>query len=99
MAGFRKFLTYPVRAFPRHSADNTTKEVNAKGTFLVARALANVSKGKDATFIHTGTAASYFASPEQSTYTAAKAASNMIVEQLHAGKEIPPSFKGERNHD
>ncbi|CAM1508105.1 Fc.00g049530.m01.CDS01 [Cosmosporella sp. VM-42] len=58
-------------------------EINAKGTFLVARALAKASKGQEATLIHTGTAASYFASPGQSSYTSSKAASNMIVEQLN----------------
>ncbi|KAF7560972.1 hypothetical protein G7046_g3184 [Stylonectria norvegica] len=59
-------------------------EINAKGTFLVARELARVSKGREATFVHTGTAASYFASPGQSSYTAAKAAANMLVDQVQA---------------
>ncbi|KAB5525529.1 hypothetical protein GE09DRAFT_1151660 [Coniochaeta sp. 2T2.1] len=59
-------------------------EINLKGTFLVARAQARASAGREATFIHTGTAASYFASPGQSTYTAAKAACNMLMDQLHA---------------
>ncbi|TPX17830.1 uncharacterized protein E0L32_002931 [Thyridium curvatum] len=59
-------------------------EINTKGTFLIARALARVSHSREATFIQTGTAASYFASPGQSSYTAAKAAGNMLVDQLHA---------------
>ncbi|KAF5681270.1 short chain dehydrogenase reductase [Fusarium heterosporum] len=63
-------------------------EINVKGTFLVAKALARVSEGREATFIYTGSAASYFASPGQSPYTAAKAAGNMIMDQLHTGKEF-----------
>jgi hypothetical protein len=34
------------------------QKINAKGTFLVARALMRAAKGADATFIHAGTAAS-----------------------------------------
>uniref|UniRef100_A0A8H7K5F1 Transcription factor domain-containing protein n=1 Tax=Bionectria ochroleuca TaxID=29856 RepID=A0A8H7K5F1_BIOOC len=58
-------------------------EINVKGAFLVAKAFARVSEGREATFIYTGSAASYFASPGQSSYTAAKAAGNMIMDQLH----------------
>ncbi|KAF4991691.1 hypothetical protein FGRMN_7664 [Fusarium graminum] len=63
-------------------------EINVKGTFLMAKALARVSGGREATFINTGSAASYFPSPGQSPYTAAKAAGNMIMDQLHTGKEL-----------
>ncbi|KAH0531078.1 hypothetical protein TsFJ059_005634 [Trichoderma semiorbis] len=58
-------------------------EINVKGTFLIARELARVSANNEATFIQTGTAASYFASAQQSSYTASKLATNMILSQLH----------------
>ncbi|KAK4067291.1 uncharacterized protein Triagg1_7734 [Trichoderma aggressivum f. europaeum] len=57
--------------------------INVKGTFLVARELARASAKNEATFIQTGTAASYFASPQQSSYTSSKLATNMILSQLH----------------
>ncbi|KKP00497.1 hypothetical protein THAR02_07410 [Trichoderma harzianum] len=58
-------------------------EINVKGTFLIARELARVSANNEATFIQTGTAASYFASAQQSSYTSSKLATNMILSQLH----------------
>ncbi|KEF52801.1 uncharacterized protein A1O9_11218 [Exophiala aquamarina CBS 119918] len=57
-------------------------EINAKGAFLVAREL--VRQNEAATFINTGTAASYFANPGQSSYTMSKLAVNMLLEQLNA---------------
>ncbi|KAM0251247.1 hypothetical protein ACHAQJ_008280, partial [Trichoderma viride] len=59
------------------------QEINVKGTFLVARELARASADREATFIQTGTAASYFASPQQSSYTSSKLATNMILNQLN----------------
>jgi NAD(P)-dependent dehydrogenase (short-subunit alcohol dehydrogenase family) len=55
----------------------------------VIQALSHISQGKEVTFIHAGTAASYFASPGQSAYTASKAACNMLLDQLHAGELSP----------
>ena len=69
------------------------QNINAKGTFLVARALIRAAKGAGATFIHAGTAASYLASPGQSAYTASKAADNMIVDQLHIGMYSSDLYK------
>jgi NAD(P)-dependent dehydrogenase (short-subunit alcohol dehydrogenase family) len=69
------------------------QNINAKGTFLVARALIRAAKGADATFIHARTAASYLASPGQSAYTASKAADNMIVDQLHIGMYSSDLYK------
>ena len=44
-----------------------------------------VRQNEAATFINTGTAASYFANPGQSSYTMSKLAVNMLLEQLNAG--------------
>lgn len=63
------------------------QEINAKGAFLVSREL--VKQNEAATFINTGTAASYFANPGQSSYTMSKLAVNMLLEQLNAGTLFP----------
>ncbi|KAK5055423.1 hypothetical protein LTR84_013173 [Exophiala bonariae] len=57
-------------------------EINAKGAFVVAREL--VRHNQSATFVNTGTAASFFANPGQSAYTMSKLATNMLLEQLNA---------------
>ncbi|KAK4941888.1 hypothetical protein LTR10_018218 [Elasticomyces elasticus] len=58
-------------------------EVNTKGAYLVARELVQCTGDQVATFINTGTAASYFPNPGQSAYTMSKLAVNMLVDQLH----------------
>jgi NAD(P)-dependent dehydrogenase (short-subunit alcohol dehydrogenase family) len=62
------------------------QEINAKGAFLLGRRMAQLSSSREVTLINTGTAASYFANPGQSSYTASKAVANMLLDQLHAGK-------------
>jgi len=52
----------------------------------MARELASRTGDKGATFINTGTAASYFPNPGQSAYTMSKLAVNMLMDQLHAGE-------------
>lgn len=47
--------------------------------------MAQLSCSHEVTLINTGTAASYFASHGQSSYTASKAVANMLLDQLHAG--------------
>ncbi|KAL6248495.1 hypothetical protein RBB50_004750 [Rhinocladiella similis] len=59
-------------------------EINTKGAYLVARELVSRTGQQTPTFINTGTAASYFASPGQSAYTMSKLAVNMLLDQLHA---------------
>ncbi|KIY02624.1 uncharacterized protein Z520_01089 [Fonsecaea multimorphosa CBS 102226] len=61
-------------------------EINAKGAYLVAREFVSRTSQQTATFINTGTAASYFASPGQSAYIMSKLAVNMLLDQLHAGR-------------
>ena len=62
------------------------QDINLKGTLFVARALARSSAGRQATFVFTGTAASYFASERQSAYITSKAACNVLLSQLHIGR-------------
>ena len=64
------------------------QEINAKGAFLVARQMAQLSSSREVTLIYTGTAASYFASRGQSSYTASKAVANMLLDQLHTGTPL-----------
>lgn len=63
-----------------------SQEINTKGAYLVARELLLRTGDQMATFINTGTAASYFANPGQSAYTSSKLAVNMLLDQLHVGK-------------
>lgn len=65
------------------------QEINTKGAYLVARELVSRTGQQTPTFINTGTAASYFASPGQSAYTMSKLAVNMLLDQLHAGRWRP----------
>lgn len=52
----------------------------------MARELVIRTGNQTATFINTGTAASYFANPGQSSYTMSKLAVNMLLDQLHVGE-------------
>ncbi|KAL7949275.1 hypothetical protein V8C42DRAFT_350967 [Trichoderma barbatum] len=54
-----------------------------KGILLVAQELVRVSANNEAAFIQTGTAASCFASPQQSPYTSPKLPTTIILSQLH----------------
>ncbi|KAK5991904.1 Short chain dehydrogenase citE-like protein [Cladobotryum mycophilum] len=58
-------------------------EINVKGCLLVVRELVRVAAGREATFINAGSAAAYFANPQQSPYTSSKLAITMILDQVH----------------
>ena len=58
----------------------------------MARELASRTGNERATFINTGTAASYFPNPGQSAYTMSKLAVNMLIDQLHTGEFTEPLF-------
>ncbi|KAI1608142.1 hypothetical protein EDD36DRAFT_106223 [Exophiala viscosa] len=58
-------------------------EINVKGAYLVSRELVLGIGNQVATFINTGSAASYFPNPGQSAYTMSKLAVNMLLDQLH----------------